>query len=130
MQPDRQGAPLSRQFDDAQTHLVTEQAAPIANDRPAVWDLVMADMRARDQEGRRKYGVPLQPFNGRDTLVDAYQESLDLAVYVRSKIEEQLWERKMLGKAHAICVDNRNHGEDAFAEIAAILQQLLEKRSA
>lgn len=69
--------------------LVTEQPAPQANDKPAVWDLVMADMKARDQEGRRKYGVPLQPHNGRDVLVDAFQEALDLCVYLRQAIYER-----------------------------------------
>lgn len=69
--------------------LVTEQPAPQANDKPAVWDLVIADMKARDAEGRRKYGVPLQPHNGRDVLVDAFQEALDLCVYLRQAIYER-----------------------------------------
>jgi len=69
--------------------LVTEQPAPTANEKPAVWDLVKQDMTARDQEGRRKYGVPLQPHNGRDNLVDAYQEALDLVVYLRAAIYER-----------------------------------------
>ncbi len=69
--------------------LVTEQPAPIGNDKPAVWGLVMADMQARDQEGRRKYGVPLQPFNGRDVLIDTYQELLDACVYIRQAIYER-----------------------------------------
>ena len=68
--------------------LVSEQPSPKANDLPAVWDLVVADMKARDAEGRRKYGVPLQPHNGRDVLVDAYQEALDLCVYLRQAIYE------------------------------------------
>jgi hypothetical protein len=62
---------------------VTEQPAPIPNGREAVWNLVMRDMGDRDGEGRRKYGTPLKPFNGRDALVDCYQEALDLVVYLR-----------------------------------------------
>lgn len=69
--------------------LVTEQAPPLRNELPAVWDLVQADFSARDQEGRRKYGVPLQPHNGRDALIDAYQEALDLVVYLRQAIYER-----------------------------------------
>jgi hypothetical protein len=65
------------------------QPAPVANHHPAVWDLVINEMSARDQEGRRKYGVPLQPHNGRDALVDAYQEALDLVVYLRTAIFER-----------------------------------------
>lgn len=69
--------------------LVTEQRAPVANEHPAVWDLVIEAMKARDAEGRRKYGVPLQPNNGRDVLVDAFQEALDLVVYLRQAIYER-----------------------------------------
>lgn len=71
------------------SNLITEQPPPQPNDKPAVWDLVKADMTARDVEGRRKYGVPLQPENGRDGLVDLYQELLDAVVYVRSLIYER-----------------------------------------
>ncbi|WP_223644441.1 hypothetical protein [Corallococcus sp. EGB] len=93
------------------------QPPPAANDKPAVWDLVVqdlerdeaplstlkapfpwstrdlmalvrADARARDAQGRKRYGVPLQAGNGRDAPVDAYQEALDLAVYLRQALEE------------------------------------------
>jgi hypothetical protein len=88
------------------------QPPPKPNEHPAAWDLVLEDLvdalelgtheywetharlvediRARDAEGRRKYGVPLQPHNGRDMLVDAYQEALDLVVYLRAAQEEGL----------------------------------------
>lgn len=72
---------------------------PTPNAHPPVWDALIAeiechhetpaaiamldDMRARDAVGRERYGTPLQPWNGRDALVDAYQEALDLAVYVK-----------------------------------------------
>lgn len=62
---------------------------PVINERPAVWSLVIADMQARDKEGLRKYGTRLQPFNGRDALVDLYQELLDACVYIRQEIEER-----------------------------------------
>lgn len=65
------------------------QPAPQANSLPAVWDLVLADMVARDKQGEAKYGVRLQPGNGRNNLLDAYQEALDLAVYLRAAIYER-----------------------------------------
>ena len=68
---------------------VADQPPPIPNGKPAVWGLVIADMRERDQVGRQRYGTPLQPGNGRDALVDAYQEALDHAVYLRQEIEER-----------------------------------------
>lgn len=66
-----------------------EQPAPIANGQPAVWPLVIADMTARDGVGRERYGTPLQPHNGRDALMDAYAEALDLSVYLRQAIFER-----------------------------------------
>ena len=68
---------------------VQEQAAPTPNASKPVWELVMADMAARDVVGRERYGTPLQAHNGRDPLVDAYQECLDQAVYLRQAIEER-----------------------------------------
>lgn len=65
------------------------QPLPKHNDKPAVWDLVKADMAERDQMGLAKYGTRLQPHNGRDFLVDAYQELLDGAVYLRGLIFER-----------------------------------------
>ena len=69
--------------------LNTKQPPAIGNDQPCVWDLVLADMQERDAMGLRKHGVRLQPHNGRDALVDAYQEALDLVVYLRQAILER-----------------------------------------
>lgn len=55
-----------------------------------VWLLVMKDMEDRRQMGCKKYGTPLQPFNGRDALVDVYQELLDACVYIRQEIEQRI----------------------------------------
>jgi len=53
-----------------------------------VWELVITDMKERDKFGEDKYGTKLQTFNGRNALIDAYQEVLDLAVYLKQKILE------------------------------------------
>ena len=66
-----------------------EQPAPISSNLPAVWDLVIADMRRRDAFGEGKYGTRLRPHNGRDSLLDAYQEALDLCVYLRQALYER-----------------------------------------
>jgi len=92
--------------------LITDQPDPIPNDYPAAWDLVLmdvgrmfppeeldtlkaeeldtlaSDMRARDELGQERYNTSLQPHNGRNSLVDAYQEALDLCVYLRVAIYE------------------------------------------
>lgn len=71
--------------------LVSPQPKPTTNEQPALWSLVIADMQARDDFGRAKYGTTLQAFNGRDALVDAYQEALDKVVYLRQAIIEREW---------------------------------------
>ena len=65
------------------------QHPPIKNDGPEVWPIVIEDMKKRNEFGRQKYGVGLQANNGRDALVDAYEEVLDLAVYLRQTIIER-----------------------------------------
>jgi hypothetical protein len=66
-----------------------DQPPPTANNSAPVWELVITDMRERDHAGRQLYGTPLQAGNGRDALIDAYQEALDLVVYLRQAIEER-----------------------------------------
>jgi hypothetical protein len=70
-------------------NLNAAQPRPIANDSRPIWELVIEDMRNRDILGRMKYGRPLQANNGRNALIDAYHEALDLAVYLRQLLEEQ-----------------------------------------
>jgi hypothetical protein len=52
-------------------------------------DLVLSDIEARVEMGLKKYGTKLQAFNGRDPLWDAYQEALDLVMYLRQAIVER-----------------------------------------
>lgn len=66
-----------------------KQPKPRANKNPAVWPMVIADMNERNRIGTLKYKTPLQAGNGRKTLWDAYEEVLDLAVYLRTEIENR-----------------------------------------
>ena len=72
-----------------QASINQHQPAPVKNDNPACWALVIRDMADRDVIGNERYGTRLQPHNGRDSLVDAYQEILDTAVYLRQAIFER-----------------------------------------
>lgn len=101
-----------------------EQPKPLANDGPATWELVIKDMQARDQLGRERYGTPLQPNNGRKSLVDAYQEVLDLAAYMRNAIEEQDADKATVieGMLHyrAMAKELRQQLDAAHARLAAL----------
>lgn len=76
------------------------QPPPTKNDHPNIINLVIADVidmgprneeaglfvrdiMARGEIGFAKYGTYLQPHNGRDTLIDLYQELVDAVKYMR-----------------------------------------------
>lgn len=63
--------------DKAQPHLVT---------------MVMNDLEERKKVGEELYGMVLRPHNGRDPLIDLYQEILDSALYCRQLIFEKYGE--------------------------------------
>ncbi len=92
---------------------IVEQPSPILTERIPTWEIVMShvtqllshvtqlldwpeeliglvltDMQARSVVGRARYGTPLTPGNGRDHLVDAYQECLDAVVYLANELGE------------------------------------------
>lgn len=54
-----------------------------------VIDYVLSDMAERAAAGVEKYGTHLQTHNGRDALWDAYQEALDLSMYLRQATLER-----------------------------------------
>jgi hypothetical protein len=87
---------------------MSQQPAPIANDAEPTWDAVIRyarnqrDARAeggtlvkdyneligrmirRNALGIERYGVPLQPDNGRDSILDALEELLDGSAYLHN----------------------------------------------
>ena len=65
------------------------QESPKKSVHPEVMGLFLSDLEERYKEGVRRYGVALQPFNGRDALQDAYEEAIDLALYLRQAIYER-----------------------------------------
>lgn len=65
-----------------------EQPEPCGKGDP-ILGMVLADLTNRALEGNKKYGEPLKAHNGRNGLWDAYQEALDLCMYLRQVIEEQ-----------------------------------------
>lgn len=65
------------------------QPLPVGNNLPIAHRMVQADLDARLALGVERYGQPLQPHNGRNSLRDAYEEALDLCVYLRNALYEQ-----------------------------------------
>jgi hypothetical protein len=100
---------------------VSDQEQPIPNDSKAIWDLVKKDIEDRNEAGIKKYGTPLQAFNGRDSLIDAYQEALDLVVYLRQAIEEK---KAMVAAIKSMAVVTPTN-EDKVSELSYQSYELL-----
>ena len=60
-----------------------QQNPPLPNNSQPIWEQVIQDMKSRDELGRLRYGVPLQSFNTRNAIQDAFEEALDLVVYLK-----------------------------------------------
>ena len=57
--------------------------------RAIVLTYVLEDVMARAAMGKVKYGTLLEARNGRDALMDAYQEAIDLVMYLRQALLER-----------------------------------------
>ena len=66
----------------------TEQPQPTGNGE-VVYLSVVEDMRQRAELGRERYGTYLRTNNGRDALRDAYEEALDLCMYLKQMMMER-----------------------------------------
>lgn len=66
-----------------------DQPLPEKNDNPIIQNLVILDIQERMKVGIERYGTPLQAFNGRDALRDAYEEALDLTMYLKQCLIER-----------------------------------------
>lgn len=113
-----------------------------------ITELVVSDLRERSKMGEKKYGTVLRANNGRDALIDAYQEALDLVQYFRQLIterdllpKERLTAREFIAKreaerkksvteeAHSLVTGDRGgmygHPFDDFGKTAGMLNVLL-----
>ena len=69
----------------------TKRQATPTGDGIEITQLVVRDLKDRREAGIARYGTPLRANNGRNALIDAYQEALDLCVYLRQALTEQGW---------------------------------------
>ena len=92
------------------------QPKPTKQRGTLIFPLVIADLQERDKLGHKLYGAELRAIDGRDHLIDLYQEILDAAVYVRQEIEERKILRdeieRLLGILEQIAYESRPAGED------------------
>lgn len=86
--PDAASSQPPTYWDTGTNAATAAQRAPTGNGVP-ITPLVIADLEERSRVGAAKYGTPLRAHNGRDALVDSYQEALDLVQYLRQLLEER-----------------------------------------
>lgn len=66
-----------------------KQPDPKPNDSTPIYQLMVRDVEQRAEYGKRTYETYLQAHNGRDALRDAYEEALDLALYLKQALVER-----------------------------------------
>ena len=88
---------------EPQSPATATQPAPTQTSGRPVWEMVIEDIHARNRFGIEKHGTPLQVDNGRDKLVDAYQEELDKCVYMRAWIEQRNAAVALLRESKQFC---------------------------
>lgn len=66
----------------------TPQKPPVEG-RQVVLDAVLEDLKARAEVGKAKYGTYLQTHNGRDALMDLFQELADALMYCKQMLMER-----------------------------------------
>ena len=69
--------------------MIDPQEMPKQEGGTSVVPLVIGDLKDRAEKGKEKYGRYLHTHNGRDALIDLYQELLDGVCYLRQYLEEQ-----------------------------------------
>ena len=52
-------------------------------------DLVVEDLIERKKLGTERYGVPLNANSEKDMLIEAYEEILDLCIYLRTELDKR-----------------------------------------
>lgn len=78
-------------MNNAAWYATTKQSPPTPGGAD-VTDALVLDLIARKEVGLAKYKTPLQTNNGRDPLIDKYQEALDLALYFKQELMEKYGE--------------------------------------
>lgn len=66
-----------------------DQPLPEVNDSESIQSLLIRDIEDRIKVGIERYGTPLQAFNGRDSMLDAYEEAVDQATYLKQVMVER-----------------------------------------
>lgn len=83
-----EGCDLRHRITERTLHGQREVWQPVVESSHSVWQEVIRDMQERELVGLRKYGRYLTPESKEMGLREAYEEALDLCVYLRKALIE------------------------------------------
>lgn len=107
---------------------VQKEPKPVGNG-DIVWIEVVKDLKVRAAFGFKKYGTELKTNNGRNALVDAYQEQIDGLLYTKQLILEREEEGEILCQVYALLAELKLQDEANIALSVGLLRQILERRN-
>ncbi|APG24082.1 hypothetical protein [Syntrophotalea acetylenica] len=123
-QEDTQTMQIDTREPSPQNPAATPQPMPTAGRRDVLPE-VIADLQSRDALGRQKYGTTLQTHNGRDPLMDAYQEQLDHCMYLKQALMER-GTPEVVYNWPAVKFSQTNSQADQFAHILSEIDEINE----
>lgn len=97
------------------------QQPPVKNGYPHVADQVIKEIYLRKKLGTHNYGCALQPFNGRNALQDAYEESIDQSLYLKQALIER---EEMISLLHAMANAKTQDTFTLFVQARDLLEKL------
>jgi len=103
---------------------MTKQNKPTKNNTTPIWDLIIEDIKKRNEFGKQKYGTYLQAFNGRDSTLDALEEVMDLLVYLKQYTEERKAMVEQLKKCYAYLSGYENYWHDDVENVKKLLESV------
>ena len=106
------------------------QPDPIRNDSQYLWPQVVRDMMTRDMIGAERYSTRLQALNGRDMAQDAYEEALDMSVYLKGvcvEMEALRAERDSLLDRESAHLDRIADLEDGNRKLKQHMQTMINR---
>jgi hypothetical protein len=104
---------------------------PVINDYGYCIDEVIEALKERKEHGKAKYGVYLQPFNGRRVVIDQTQELMDYLIYsVQMRQEFDFYYRLLEATSEYYLTGKMDKLEELRTEVIKVykmMEKLFEK---
>lgn len=94
-----------------------------------VFPFIHRDLLEREAYGREEYGGPLVTNDGRDNDWDAYQEALDLVVYLRKGILERIQHKFVIERLHREIDRLQGQKNEMVREINDLRRKVTQERN-